>query len=80
MGFHAGGSGGWNGVTRDEFIAGYCERSGLTWEWLQKYKAAVVCSCGEAVCHGWAMVPKDAANECISSPGPAGEASEEGRG
>ena len=43
-------------MTRDEFIAGYCERSGVTWEWLSQRYAALPCACGEKGCDGWAMV------------------------
>ncbi len=43
-------------MTKDEFIAGYCERSKVTWESLSKYKVALPCACNEDYCDGWAMV------------------------
>lgn len=44
-------------LTRDAFIAGYCERSGITPEKLSALgQVAVPCSCGEPGCCGWAMV------------------------
>lgn len=46
-------------VTRHKFIAGYCRRSEVTWEWLQRYRDAVPCDCGEDDCEGWQMVPAD---------------------
>lgn len=46
-------------VDRQEFIADYCERSGVTWEWLSQYKKAIPCDCGDEACIGWAMVNKD---------------------
>ena len=46
-------------MTLDEFISGYCSRSGITWEWLSQYKVALPCACGEENCEGWAMVSKD---------------------
>jgi hypothetical protein len=42
-------------MTRDEFIAGYCERSGVTWEWLSQRRTAIPCDCGEPECEGWQM-------------------------
>lgn len=41
-------------MTKDEFIAGYCERSGITPETFDLYGKAVPCDCGEGVCQGWA--------------------------
>jgi hypothetical protein len=43
-------------MTRDEFIAGYCERSGVTWDELSEYLVALQCACGDESCEGWAMV------------------------
>lgn len=43
-------------MTKEEFIAGYCERSGLTWEYLSRHKVALPCACGEDGCDGWAMI------------------------
>jgi hypothetical protein len=45
---------------REQFIAGYCERSGVTWEELSKTQIAERCDCGEEGCAGWAMVSKRA--------------------
>lgn len=44
---------------KEEFIKHYCERSGVTWEWLKQYKDALPCACGDEICDGWAMVSKD---------------------
>ena len=46
-------------MTREEFIAGYCERSGVTWEWLSTSRNARPCNCREEGCDGWAMVSND---------------------
>lgn len=46
-------------MTKDEFISGYCKRSGLTWDWLSKHEVALPCACGEESCEGWAMVSND---------------------
>ena len=43
-------------MTKEEFIAGYCERSQITWEELQPFQVALPCSCGDESCCGWAMV------------------------
>lgn len=45
-------------MTREEFIAGYCARSGVTWEWLSQYRKVLPCECGEDICDGWAMLPQ----------------------
>lgn len=46
-------------MTREEFIAGYCECSNVTWEWLSQRRDARPCHCGEPGCEGWAMVSRD---------------------
>lgn len=46
-------------MDKQKFIDGYCERSGVTWEWLSKYKTALPCQCGLELCEGWAMVSND---------------------
>jgi hypothetical protein len=40
-------------MTKDQFIEGYCERSGITRESFLKYGDAVPCDCGEGSCQGW---------------------------
>jgi len=42
-------------MTKDEFIAGYCERSNAPWDFLSVYLEAVPCDCGDESCKGWAM-------------------------
>lgn len=43
-------------MTRDEFIADYCERSGVTWEKLQACGLdAYPCLCDSWHCKGWQM-------------------------
>lgn len=46
-------------MTKDEFIAGYCERSKISWEKLSQHRVALPCACGEDGCDGWAMVTND---------------------
>lgn len=49
-------------MTRDEFIRNYCERTGVTWEWLsgpEGNQVALRCACGEVGCLGWAMVTNE---------------------
>lgn len=43
-------------MTKDQFIAGYCERSKVTPEWLAQHYVAMPCACGDETCAGWAMV------------------------
>jgi hypothetical protein len=43
-------------MTKDEFIAGYCERSHVEWQELQRSQVALPCACGDKSCCGWAMV------------------------
>lgn len=50
-------------MTKEQFIAAYCERSNVTWEWLSKYRTALPCACGEYGCEGWQMVPRAATNQ-----------------
>lgn len=40
-------------MTRDEFIDGYCKRSGITREFFFANGDAVPCDCGEGSCAGW---------------------------
>lgn len=47
-------------MTKDEFIAFYCQRSGIEWTELSKWRVALRCTCGDNGCHGWAMVHNDA--------------------
>lgn len=47
---------GYKKVTRDDFIIGYCERSGISWDRLRKSQVVLPCSCGEEDCQGWAMI------------------------
>jgi hypothetical protein len=44
---------------KEAFIRRYCERSGITWEFLSKRRVVVPCDCGDPICEGWAMVPRD---------------------
>lgn len=43
-------------MTKEEFIAGYCERSGVKWEEISVMQVALPCDCGDEGCNGWAMV------------------------
>lgn len=40
-------------MTKDEFIDGYCTRSGITREFFLLHGDAVPCDCGEGTCAGW---------------------------
>lgn len=55
-------------MTREEFIAGYCARSNITWEWLSQYRKVLSCDCGTDDCDGWAMVPKELPDRQSPSP------------
>lgn len=46
-------------ITEEEFIRNYCERSGETWEDLQKTHFVMHCdsSCSYEGCKGWSMEP-----------------------
>ena len=46
-------------MTREEFIASYCQRANTTWERLSERRDCVPCDCGERECEGWKMVPKE---------------------
>lgn len=49
-------------MSKDEFIEGYCTRSGITWEWLsgpEGMRVALPCACSDEGCQGWAMVRND---------------------
>lgn len=44
---------------KQDFIDGYCVRSGIAWADVSDRLMAVTCDCGEDGCKGWAMVCKD---------------------
>ncbi len=46
-------------MTKEEFIEGYCERSGITREQFDENFIAATCDCGEAICKGWRVESKD---------------------
>jgi hypothetical protein len=46
-------------MTRDEFIESYCQRSGITREFLLNWRKVLPCYCGNELCKGWATVPPD---------------------
>lgn len=48
-----------NPLTRDEFIAAYCERSNITREVYDRQFVALPCGCEEEGCNGWATVSND---------------------
>ena len=45
-------------MPKEEFIVGYCERSGVTWEELSQWAMVLPCDCEEDGCRGWVMVEK----------------------
>lgn len=46
-------------MTREEFIAGYCERSGFPEDYVLQNNVALPCACSEDGCTGWAMVERE---------------------
>jgi hypothetical protein len=46
-------------VTKEEFIREYCDRSGITWEWLSQTTVVLPCTCDSDICQGWAMILND---------------------
>ena len=47
-------------MTCEQFIKGYCERSGITLEQMREFgMVAIACVCGEPDCKGWAMIHVD---------------------
>ncbi len=42
--------------TREEFVAGYCERSRISKEFYDHHFVALPCDCGADKCKGWATV------------------------
>jgi hypothetical protein len=44
-------------MTEDEFIDGYCARSGVSRGELASRRVAVPCDCGDPACPGWMMIP-----------------------
>lgn len=47
-------------MTKDEFIASYCERSGITRERFDRTDVALPCACQYEDCEGWAAVSNNA--------------------
>ena len=51
------------GITAQEFVSGYAERTGITpQELVERFghrREVRPCSCGEYGCEGWGMVPID---------------------
>lgn len=50
-------------MTAEEFERDYCERSGVSVEWLRQHRAVLPCHCGEEGCDGWQMIPLDLADD-----------------
>ena len=64
-------------MTREEFIKGYCERSGITptpngARVGIRRMFALPCSCGEEICEGWGMIPESQIHDhlCREAPEP----------
>lgn len=65
-------------MSREEFIAGYCDRSGIAPERRtatgfrigERERVAVPCACEEEGCEGWAMVAAAEATEYAAFYGP----------
>ena len=46
-------------ITKEAFIKGYCERSKVDWETLQRLgQIAIPCDCEDELCEGWQMIDK----------------------
>lgn len=66
-------------MTREEFIDGYMERSGLDANCRTERgfrighieRIALPCTCGDEACKGWAMVPTDFAEDHMRRYGTA---------
>ena len=44
------------GLSAEEFVAAYAERSGVTVDWLRQHGQEVrPCDCGDEMCEGWQM-------------------------
>lgn len=43
-------------MKKEEFLKGYCERSGISWAELSQSQVVLPCQCGADCCAGWAMV------------------------
>jgi len=49
-------------MNKEEFIKGYCERSGFPFEWFKHQGMdAYPCNCGEDGCEGWQMIFEETA-------------------
>jgi len=46
-------------MTKDDFIARYCERSCITKDFFDKHLVAIECACDADNCQGWAAVSND---------------------
>lgn len=46
-------------ISREDFIAAYCARSGISPELLMQHEVVLPCRCGEPICEGWAVIPND---------------------
>lgn len=46
-------------MTKEEFIAGYCARSGISRATFDACRKALPCACGADECLGWAAVGRD---------------------
>lgn len=46
-------------MTKDQFIDGYCERSGIAREWFDAQLVALPCACDYEGCQGWATIRND---------------------
>ncbi len=50
-------------MTQQEFIDGYCKRSGVEWSWLSQYRFVAPCDCDAEECDGWQMAHKSMLTE-----------------
>ena len=48
-------------MTADEFERAYAERSGVTVEWLRRYRTVLPCLCGASMCEGWQSISHELA-------------------
>ena len=46
-------------MNKEEFVAGYSARFGISLDELSKHNVVLSCACKDELCEGWAMIPND---------------------
>jgi hypothetical protein len=60
-----GGAGTAMTLTKEEFITGYCRRSGISREKFDQRLVALPCQCDGDDCDGWAVVEQDLESQAV---------------